>query len=236
MTPREITLRSTVPLVINVFNQHRYLEDMVRQFSESQFRNIIVLDNGSSYGPLLDYYKQLTAERKVNIIYYNHNRGPHYFFLNNIHRHLFEHTPFLYTDPDLAWDTISEEFLTQLFEISHRYRTFKVGCALQLPSDDTIKPNLPSFNFNNKSFTVREWEEQFWQDPIQKDIYAAPIDTTMHLFNPAYYTSGQALITGLRVAGDGMTATHLPWFKDDPCPPEEMNFYRSLAKHSNWQS
>jgi len=236
MTPREITLRSTIPLVINVFNQHRYLEGMVQQFSASGFKNIVILDNGSSYAPLLSYYQGLTQIRIANIIYYNQNRGPHYFFLNNVYQHLFESTPFLYTDPDMAWDDISEEFLTQLFDLSHRYKTFKVGCALRLPSDSVIKPNLPTFNCNNRIYTVHQWEEQFWINPVQHNVYAAPIDTTMHLFNPVYYSPGQALITGLRVAGEGMEAIHLPWFKADPCPPEELAFYRSLAKHSNWQS
>ena len=55
MTPREITLRSTIPLVINVFNQHHYLQRMVNQFAENGFRNIVILDNNSSYPPLLAY-------------------------------------------------------------------------------------------------------------------------------------------------------------------------------------
>lgn len=72
---------------------------MVEQFSESGFRNIVVIDNHSSFPPLLDYYRDLSSRRAANIIYYNENRGPHYFFVQNIYEHLFESTPFLYTDP-----------------------------------------------------------------------------------------------------------------------------------------
>jgi len=236
MTPREITLRATIPLVINVFNQHHYLQRMVTQFSENGFRNIVILDNNSSYPPLLAYYQELAAQRTANVIYYNANRGPHYFFLHDLHTHLFESTPFLYSDPDLAWTELSPSFLSTLFELSHRHKIFKVGCALTLPTDETLKPEFPLFNFNNRTYTVPQWEAQFWQNPLEPNVYSAPIDTTMHLFNPAYFVQGNALITGARVAGPGMEAIHLPWFRSDTCPDEERAFYRSLTKHSSWQT
>ena len=235
MTPREITLRSTIPVVINVFNQHHYLKRMVEQFSESGFRNIVVIDNHSSFPPLLDYYRDLSSRRAANIIYYNENRGPHYFFVQNIYEHLFESTPFLYTDPDLGWLEISPTFLTTLFGLSHKYKLFKVGCALTLPDEGTMKPDFPLFHCNDRMYNVSQWEEQFWQNRIETNVYNAPVDTTMHLFNPAYFVQGSALITGIRVAGPGMEAIHWPWFKDDICPPDERAFYRSLTKHSSWQ-
>ena len=234
MTPREITLRSTIPLVINVFNQHHYLERMVKQFASSGFRNIVILDNNSSYPPLLAYYEQLALQRAANVIFYNENRGPHYFFLQGIYQHLFESTPFLYSDPDLAWTELSPTFLTSLFELSHRLKLFKVGCALTLPTEESMKPDFPLFRFNDRSYTVPQWEMQFWQNQILPDVYSAPIDTTMHLFNPTYFVQGSALITGVRVAAPGMEAIHLPWFKTDTCPVEERLFYRSLTKHSSW--
>lgn len=235
MTPREMTLRSTIPLVINVFNQHHYLQRMVDQFSANGFRNIVILDNCSSYPPLQTYYAELAASRAANVIYYNANRGPHYFFLHNLHQHLFESTPFLYSDPDLTWTELSPDFLSRLFELSHKLRLFKVGCALTLPTEESLKPNLLC-HFNNRAYTVRQWEAQFWESQIEPNVYSAPIDTTMHLFNPAYFVQGSALITGVRVAGPGIEAIHLPWFRSDTCPDEERAFYRSLTRHSSWKS
>ena len=235
MTPREITLRSTVPLVINVFNQFHYLKCMVDQFQAHGFRNILILDNNSSFPPLLDYYTELNARHAANVIFYGQNRGPHYFFVRNIYQHLLESTPFLYTDPDLGWNAISPTFLSRLFDLSNKYSLFKVGCALTVPTSTTAKPDLPHFSFDNQSYSVAQWEAQYWQELAEPDVYKAPVDTTMHLFHPKFYERGSALITGVRVAGEGMEAIHWPWFNTDTCPAEEREFFRAQTRHSSWQ-
>lgn len=234
LTVRELTLRATVPLVINTFNQLTYLRGMVEQFRAAGFRNLVVIDNGSRWPPLLAYLDQLARSGEAIVIYYGENRGPHHFFLQGLYRHLFDAAPLLYSDPDLRLRSIAPDFLSRLLDISHQYRCCKVGSALTVPDAAGMKPGLVFRHPDGSEHALVDWERQFWQHPLGDGLYNAPIDTTLHLFNPAYYRPGDPLITGIRVAGDGFEARHLPWFADDPMPADELAHYRSLSRHSSW--
>lgn len=234
MIARELTLRSTLPLVINSFNQLTYLQRMVERFSAERFRNLIIVDNGSSYPPLLDYLEQLNQRGQAIVIYYGENRGPHFFFLRGIHRHLFENTPFLFTDPDIELTEISPYFLCRLVDLAKKYREYKVGPALTLPTPEQAKPDLVFRSAVQGVHSLLDWERQFWAHPVEENVYNAQIDTTLHLYYPEFMPPGGELIAGLRVAGPGFEARHLPWFRDDPIEPEELAFYNGLARFSNW--
>lgn len=233
MDMRELLIRRSVPVVINSFNQHYYLQNIVAKFLAAGFVNILIFDNRSSYPPLLDYLNSIKSDPRVLPIYYPQNFGPHYFFLKETHR-LLGNIPFLYTDPDLDWDVLAEDYLTRLFDLSHKYRTFKVGSALTLPNEDTMKRDLSFQQSSTSAIPLIDWESQYWKHELEPHVYNAPIDTTLHLFNPQYYSTGQPLITGLRVAGPGFEVIHLPWYKDDPCPEEEVIYYQRLEKFSTW--
>lgn len=235
MEVRELTLRAATPIVINVFNQLHYLRRMVDWLTAEKFRCIVILDNASSFPPLLDYLDRLGRSERAIVLYYGVNRGPHYFFLGGLYRQLFDDAPFLYSDPDLDVPDLSPRFLSRLFDLSRRYGVYKVGCALTLPTTSTLKSGMALRHRDSRSTSIIDWERQYWSCPIETDVYDAPIDTTLHLFNPAHYRKGDALITGLRVAGSGFEARHLPWFKDDPCPADELRYYQQLTSHSTWQ-
>ena len=233
MTPRELSLRRTIPLVLNVRNQHFYLRNFVDRFHANGFRNIVVIDNQSTYPPLLAYFDELQRTQKALGIFYGRNLGPHRFFTANIYRQLFESTPFLYSDPDLEWSQLDPNFLSRLFDISRSTGVFKVGSALTVPRQEQLKLPVTQFTFEGKTYSIPEWESQFWRNEVAPDIYSGVIDTTLHLFNTPLYQGG-ALITGLRVAGAGFEAKHLPWFQDDPCPAEDLAYYRLQPPYSNW--
>ena len=76
MDVRELLLRRTLPVIINAFNVRTYVENAINKFSSYGFENIIVIDNGSTYPRLLDYYQQLSISNagKVIVLYYNKNR------------------------------------------------------------------------------------------------------------------------------------------------------------------
>jgi hypothetical protein len=87
MNARELFLRKTLPVFINSFNQYSYLNDLVNNLTKNYFFNIWILDNQSTYTPLIEYYKVTVEDinSKVNVLYYGFNRGPHFFtFLNSI--------------------------------------------------------------------------------------------------------------------------------------------------------
>lgn len=237
MNVREISLRNTIPLVINSYNQLYYVKNFIDTFRKNGFNNIYVIDNCSTYPPLLDYYNQLQEQRIATIFFYERNLGPHYFFVKKLYRLLFEGCPFLYSDPDLHYTVIAENFLSRLFDISRHFGVFKVGSALTLPDQSQIKKPEHRFTIEGVTYSLLEWESRFWKETVDKDVYQAEIDTTLHLFNTEFYDEkihSLDLITGLRVAGAGFEAVHLPWFLWDPCPLEELEYYQRGARFSNW--
>jgi hypothetical protein len=85
-----------------------------------------------------------------------------------------------------------------------------------------------------RTYNVRQWEAQFWVNTVQEGVYQAPIDTTLHLFNPRLYDP-QKFMQGLRVALPGFVVRHRPWYKDDLLPAAEWDFYKAAGlKYNTW--
>jgi hypothetical protein len=234
MDIRELILRRSTPVVINSFNQHFYLQNIVAKFLEAGFLNLLIFDNGSTYPPLVNYLNNIKDDVRVMPVYYNANMGPHHFFISKIYASVFGPCPFLYTDPDLTWTALADDFVSRLLDLTHKHQIFKAGPALTLPHPHELKEASPKIKDAGQMLDVIEFESRYWQLEVEPGIYNSPIDTTLHLFNPAYYND-TSIITGLRVAGAGYEVKHSPWFKDDPCPTEETDFYKKLdAGWRNW--
>jgi hypothetical protein len=234
MDIREISLRKSIPVVINSFNQLYYLKNIIEKLLSAGFCNLYVFDNASTYPPLLSYLEEVQSDPRVLVIYYGANLGPHYFFLSELYRGLFPGDIFIYTDPDLDWDSLADNYVCRLLDLTNKFQTFKVGSALEIPQPSELKGNLPMHWYEGNSYTLLEWECRYWVNEFEPGVYSAPIDTTLHLFNSKYYVPGEPIITGLRCAGEGFTCRHIPWMKRDAIPIEELNFYQALEKHSNW--
>jgi len=236
MNLNEIILRKTVPIVINSFNQPTYLKNIINKLLINNFKNIIVLDNNSTNSDLISYYEDLKNEGKfVTVLYYNDNKGPRYFHMNNMHS-IFGNIPHIYTDPDIDFDFIADDLVSSLLEISEKYHFFKVGSAIEIPKINETKANLflKAQHLDNKVFSIQEWENQFWLNPIEEYIYDAPIDTTFHLFNPIYFTDPKHFISGIRVSKPGFKIKHLPWYLEDIIPESELEFYRNSSMYSSY--
>jgi hypothetical protein len=239
MELKETILRKSIPVIINSFNQLHYLKNSIECFVKNGFKNIIILDNGSTYPPLINFYNQISVHSNENVtplvLYYNANRGPRYFHQLEIFRQI---CPFIhiFTDPDIGFDILAPNYCSYLLELSHKYKMFKVGSALRLPTGDELKPDMYlSTGRGNEKMSVQEWESQFWLDEVEEGVFKAPIDTTLHLFNPEYFNNSTAFISGLRVALLGFQVKHLPWFKNDPVDIEEATFYKKYAgAFNNW--
>jgi hypothetical protein len=233
---QETFLRKTIPFFINSFNQHYYLRDFVDSLLKNGFCNIWILDNKSTFQPLIDYYKEIEklSSNKVNILYYNENKGPHYFYLSEIYKNFWPY-PHIYSDPDLLVPNMNEYFCSELLNISNKYSIAKVGCALAIPPPDLLSPLLrPMPETGNIPVSISDWEKQFWTKQLEQDIYNAPIDTTLHLFNPAFYIR-ENFYQAIRVAKNGFIAKHRPWYIDDQQPDDENEYYRiTRSGHGGW--
>ena len=228
MIIQEIALRRTIPVIINSFNQFTHLKNIIEKFINNGFCNIYVIDQGSSYPPLIEYLSSVNANLpQVLPIYLQKNNGPRWFLEQSLHE-MFASECVIFTDPDMVFDELSENFVSRLLQLSHKYQIAKVGSALSLTNvnDSTIK-------FEEKQYNVHEWESQFWTAPIEENVYSAAIDTTFHLFNKKYYANG-LFYRALRVAGDGFEMQHAPWMINDPMPAAEKNFYKQSKTTWGW--
>lgn len=222
MNIQEIVLRRTIPVVINSFNQLFYLENIVKKFLKNGFKNIYIIDQGSTYPPLNTYLENIhSTHPEVFPIFLDENKGPRWFIANTVY-HMFGTECFIYTDPDILFETLDENFVFRLIELSHKYKVPKVGSALSLKNLNSSLSATPG-----KKFTIMEWEQQFWTDEIEPNVYAAPVDTTLHLLNKLYY-SDAAFYKAVRVSGTGFEVQHAPWLNNDPMPKIEKEFYASV--------
>lgn len=253
MEGSESQLRATMPVFLNSFNQPTYLEGIVETLLANDFGRIIICDNASASSKTLSLLDKLSAIEAVEVRHLGDNLGPHRTLLQ-----IRQETEdcFLFSDPDLALPKVlPNDFLTVLLSLSRKYRCRKVGLALEIPPADQAR-EITMRDARSKEFTVQEWEKQFWEHPLETNVYRARVDTTFFLWNPKiridflrdYMTVRNRLRPkavfrpilptsqiDIRVARDGFTARHLPWYEDDGFPEDEREFYiKEAARWSTW--
>jgi hypothetical protein len=240
----ERELRAAVPVFVNSFNQLTYLRDTLEWLRANGFRNVCVVDQNSSYPPLLAFYESGTFASQARLWRLGENIGP---------RSAIDGAPLvrwavphIFTDPDLALpDPPDQSFLTRLFALSRQYRVHKVGLALDISEPEAFHDRKVSSEETGGPVSIIEWERQFWRTALEPDVYRANVDTTFHLFNPAPGLDWRNVrrklqdrplkIRCLRVAGAGFVARHRPWYRDDGQTADERRFYASIsAPWSNW--
>jgi glycosyltransferase involved in cell wall biosynthesis len=228
------------PIVINSFNQVTYLRNMVNQLFSRECYNIMIIDQSSTYAPLLDYLKEI--ESKVVVLRLSENLGPHWFFTSGFA--LKKPRYFVYTDPDIYFNKeMPHDFLCELISLSEHLDAVKIGLALDISSEsDIINARL---NIGGEVYTILAWEAQFWRSPLnlaKHEMYRAAVDTTFALYDrnvadqylKEFYNSKRygcmSTFSSYRIAGS-YTATHMPWMRGNPLPPEEQAYYISHRRN-----
>lgn len=215
-----------IPIIIINFNQLFYLKKLVDFLIGRGFKNVIIIDNHSSYSPLLKYYEDI--KNKVVIEYMNENYGHAVFFRNSRLQKKYGRGFYVLTDADIVPnENLPLDFLPSMLKhlIKHWKEITKVGFALRI--DD-----IPSSNMLKEK--IVRWEEKFWQIEIASGIYEAPLDTTFALYKPGYPNKYNQTYRGNahRFAGD-FTATHGGWYIDQQNLTEEQMFYAETASNSS---
>lgn len=204
-----------IPCIIVSYNNGIYVSNTVNQLSRYGLTPIVI-DNHSSDSTTLAALDTLQRNERALVVRSDHNFGHLVGFLPQLYPLLPE--VFAYTDPDLAFNAdLPSDFLSVLADLATRYSVFKAGFALSVPDDKQVidaqiritreKP----FIFH-RSYSVREWESQFWAKPLQHeflDIFAADVDTTFAVYQKKNYRGN--FFDAIRVGGH-FSAIHLPWF------------------------
>lgn len=211
-----------IPVVINNFNRLTYPLQLIDFLEKCGFTNIIILDNNSSYEPLLNFYDTGRCKVIRSKINYGHLALWH----SGLY-HSYKWNYFVYTDPDVV--PIKEcpiDFITRFKRILDQYSSLdKIGFGLRI--DD-----LPDFfKFKQK---IEEYEKVYWKNEISPGIYEAPIDTTFALYKPfSNLKTGQAYTLRAFRTGFPYVARHLSWYVDSSnLSPEEI-YYLDTSNSSS---
>ena len=135
----------SIPIIIISFNQLYYLKQLIEFLKKSNYNNIVVIDNNSTYEPLLEYFDDIESE--VTIHRLNQNHG-HLVFWKN--KELFEKYSkgyYAITDADInPIPECPEDFLLYFKKILDKvFEITKVGFSLKI--DDI--PNTTQLIDNN---------------------------------------------------------------------------------------
>jgi len=222
-----------IPVIIIAFNNLTYVKMMINQFKTKNFKNIHIIDNNSSYPKLLEYYLTI---KDIKIHYMPENFG-HRVLFRSINKNFYNQLPnfFILTDPDIKFnDDLPNNFLDRLCELTEKYKVGKAGFALCIKDYHKFK-NLTFTRFK-KTKKIHEWEQVFWNDKLEDEVYKAGIDTTFAVYNKKYFKivkNEAKFLNAVRVAGN-FTAKHLPWYKESIVPDEEINYYNINTQCSFW--
>ena len=89
-----------VPVFVNCFNRVSVLRSLVEWLLNTEQRRLVLLDNASTYPPLLSYYRDLAAETRVMVVQLGNNLGHNALFTSGLLLRLgLTTTPFVYTIP-----------------------------------------------------------------------------------------------------------------------------------------
>jgi|WetSurMetagenome_2_1015567.scaffolds.fasta_scaffold02847_2 hypothetical protein len=217
--PPQIVDYKEIPIIINNFNRLDTLKKLIGSLEKRGYKNIYIIDNLSTYPPLLEYYKSCIYK----IFYLNKNIGMNAFWISGIYKE-FRNNFFVYTDSDVVpVEECPDDFLLFFLKSlkSHKLAR-KVGFSLKI--DD-----IPDC-YALKDRVIR-WEEHFFNDFIREDmLYWAPIDTTFALYRPrGKRKHANNNIEMYRTAYPYM-ARHLPWYIDSKNPDDENRYYIEHSK------
>ena len=209
-----------IPVIINNFNRLSYLKALLNWLERAGMRQIYIIDNASTYPPLLEFYKTMP----YTLFQLNKNVGHLALWKTHIFK-WFEKDYYVYTDPDVVpVEDCPLDAVKYFREILNRYPDIsKVGFGLKI--DD-----LPE-HYEHKDKVI-QWEKAYWEEEIEKDLYRAKIDTTFALYRPG--AKGGWRSSALRTGGR-YVARHLPWYVDSNNPSkEELFFIQSSHYSSSW--
>lgn len=215
-----------IPIVIICYNNFRYVENTLKQIASinnDYYTNIIILNNMSTCSDTIAYLNKVDVRVINNVA----NFGP--WITPTINRQIYDLLPdkYIITDPDLKLNpNIPSNFIEILASLSDKYKTSKIGFALDITDHDMFYPTTEYM----ANLSIRDWELRFWQNKIEDEgeyeIYKADIDTTFCLMNKMNIESEIDL--QIRVAGD-FTAKHIPWYIEN----EVYNVYDNYMSNTN---
>jgi len=211
-----------IPIIIICYNNYKYVKNTLTQIlkiNKEYYKNIQILNNNSTCLDTIQFLNNID----VKVIHNFSNNGPWIVPWNN--KNIYDILPdkFILTDPDLKLnENIPNNFIEILSELSDKYKTNKIGFALDISDYEKF------YKDQNYAYSksIYEWEKKFWENKINDDnyiLYKESIDTTFCLINKNYIYNDS-----IRIAGN-FTVKHLPWYIEN----EIYNTYENYINNIN---
>lgn len=200
-----------IPVVINNRNRLTMLRQLVDWLLPTASR-VYILDNDSTYPPLLEYYEETSAtviKLGANIGHLAlYKWGGHFDFSDRY---------FVYTDPDiLPREDCPADLLTYLVDAKRRHPSVnKIGLALEVR-------DLPD-HYRHKHEVIK-WEQKFWRKR-RGNFFAADVDTTFAIYDLQHKASRVPCLHNCLRTDYPYVGRHLPWYIDSANPSEEEVYY-----------
>lgn len=231
---RQLSDPFSIPVIIISFNQLYYLKKLVDSLLSKGCTHIVIVDNKSTYPPLLDYYKKIND--RVTIEYMDKNWGYLVFFENRELHSKYAQGFYFLTDPDIVPnDNLPENFAKIMLEIllDNYDSVTKVGWALDVKS-------IPDHYSLKES--VLKWEAKYWEQPLLcphvREAYIADIDTTFAIYKPSFRKGNHNFISfysAIRLAGNYLSQ-HGGWYVNKDNLTDEQQYYlHSADSSSSWK-
>ena len=178
-----------IPVFIISYDRLTLLKTLIASLEKVGISNIHIIDNASTYPPLLEFYK----ETEYDVIYVGENLGSRVFWKSEIFDK-YRDDFYVVTDSDLELvDDCPDDLIPFLFRTLKKYPFVrKVGVSLKI--DD-----IPETSVLGKD--VKEWENQFFKAPIKgANAYYASVDTTFAIYLPDRLAEGIPFLRAIRGA------------------------------------
>ncbi len=210
-----------IPVIINNYNRLDCLQQQVAWLERVGMRNIYIIDNASTYPPLLTYYRQIP-----HTVYLLSQNVGFMALWKTILFQRFRHDYYIYTDPDIIpTEECPVYAVAYFYAMLQKYpKVNKIGFGLKI---DDLPDHYP---LKEK---VINWETKFWSNKVLNDnLFDAVIDTTFALYRPG--ANGGSESSAMR-AGYPFVARHLPWYVDVNQLSDEDEYYIGhMGNSSSW--
>ena len=216
----------STPVLINNFNRYAALLKQIDWLNKlAEPVSIIIIDNNSTYPPLLDYYSNLN-QKNIQVVSLNFNSG--IWGIPYIVDQLPDVEKYVITDPDLVpYDKTPLDTLKYLSLLLDKHPEYNhVGLSIEindLPECYALKE------------TVEQWEQKFWppQAQVLEDgTMVSCVDTTFAMYRRDSNVLGweQALRTPRPY-----TLRHVDWYECSKNPTAEYQYYlKKCRRIASW--
>jgi hypothetical protein len=212
-----------IPVYVNVFNRLTTTRRLCEQIACLPDAVPIIIDNASTWQPLLDWYRKCPFE----VIRLTTNVGHHAPWVTGV---VNRKCPGFYcvTDCDLDIGDCPADLIEHL-KIPFGWDNSIVKSGLGLRIDD-----LPPWQSS-----VTEWESRWWETPADDArFFHAAVDTTFAMYRAETPHSKAQKVIGIKSTRTAppYLARHVPWYLDaENLDEENRNYFETANKSNSWK-